>query len=92
SSGDGLFDIIERNMVPCKTEEGCKTNNSKILGTYIHGMFDTSAITQKWLATIGISHIDVPDTNHLEVKDKAYDLLAAHFEKHMNTDAIFDLI
>jgi len=91
-SGDFLFNIIERNLVPCKTEEGCKMNGSRLLGTYIHGMFDTPAIIKKWLKTINLAHIDVPDTNHLEVKDKAYDLLAAHFEHHMNTEAIFDLI
>ncbi len=91
-SGDPLFSIFERNLVPCKTEEGCRMNDSGLLGTYIHGMFDTPAIIKKWLRTIGIAHIDVPDTNHLEDKDKAYDLLAAHFENHMNTEAIFDLI
>ncbi len=67
-------------------------NGSRLLGTYIHGMFDTPAIIKKWLKTINLNHIDVPDTNHLEVKDNAYDLLAAHFEHHMNTEAIFDLI
>ena len=91
-SGDSLFKTIERNLVPCKTDEGCKMNGSRLLGTYIHGMFDTPAITQKWLKTINLAHIDVPDTNHLEIKDKAYDLLAKHFEHHMNTEAIFDLL
>lgn len=91
-SGDFLFNIIERNLVPCKTEEGCKMNGSRLLGTYLHGMFDIPAITQNWLKTIHLDHIHVPDTNHLEDKDKAYDLLAAHFDSHMNTDAIFKLI
>ncbi len=67
-------------------------NGSRLLGTYLHGMFDTPSITKKWLKTIGLVHIHVPDTNHLENKDKAYDLLAAHFEHHMNTEAIFDFL
>jgi adenosylcobyric acid synthase len=91
-SGDVLFNIIERNLLPCQTEDGCDMHDSKLMGTYIHGMFDTPAITQKWLKTIGLEHIEVPDINHLENKDKTYDLLAAHFEYHMNTQAIFDLI
>ena len=90
--GDSLFSIFERNLVQCQTEEGCKMNGSRLLGTYIHGMFDTPAITQNWLKIINLANIDVLDTNHLENKDKTYDLLAAHFEKHMNTQAIFDLI
>jgi adenosylcobyric acid synthase len=90
--GDSLFNIIERNLVSCNTEEGCRMKGSRLLGTYLHGMFDTPAIIKKWLKTLNLDHIDVPDTNHLEVKNKAYDLLAEHFEQHMNTDAFFDLI
>jgi adenosylcobyric acid synthase len=67
-------------------------HDSKLMGTYIHGMFDSPAITQKWLNTIGLECIDVPDKNRFKTKDNAYDLLAAHFEHHMNTEAIFDLI
>lgn len=91
-SGDPLFNILERNFEPCKTEDGCKMHDSRLIGTYIHGMFDTPSITKKWLKTIDLAHINVPDINYLEDKDKAYDLLAEHFEQHMNTKAIFDLI
>jgi adenosylcobyric acid synthase len=90
--GDAVFNIIERNLLPCQTEDGCKINDSKLMGTYIHGMFDTPAITKKWLNTIGIDSIDVPDENRFKANDNSYDLLAAHFENHMNINAIFDLI
>jgi len=90
--GDSLFSIFERNLVPCQTKDGCEMHDSKLMGTYIHGMFDSPAITQKWLNTIGLECIDVPDKNRFKTKDNAYDLLAAHFEHHMNTEAIFDLI
>jgi len=90
--GSALFTIIERNFLPCQTEDGYEMNNSKFMGTYIHGMFDTPAIIRKWLKTMNINHIDVPNRNRLDEKDMAYDLLAAHFERHMNTNAIFDLI
>jgi adenosylcobyric acid synthase len=90
--GDSLFSIFERNHVPFQTEDGCKMHDSKIMGTYMHGMFDSPAITKKWLHTIGLERIDVPDENRFKTKDIAYDLLAAHFEHHMNIDAIFDLI
>jgi len=91
-SGNPLFSIFERNLVPCQTEDGCEMHDSKLMGTYLHGMFDTPGITRNWLKTINFAHIDVPDTNHFEVKDNAYELLSAHFENHMNIDAIFDLI
>lgn len=90
--GNPLFSIFERNLVPCQTEDGCEMHDSKLMGTYIHGMFDSPAIIRKWLNTIGLECIDVPDKNRFKTKDNAYDLLAAHFEHHMNTEAIFDLI
>ncbi|MDH4205769.1 MAG: cobyric acid synthase [Desulfobacteraceae bacterium] len=90
--GDSLFSVFERNHVPCQTEDGCEMHDSKLMGTYIHGMFDSPAITKKWLKTIGLYRIDLPDENHFKSKDNAYDLLAAHFEHHMNIDAIFNLI
>jgi len=90
--GDSLFSIFERNHVPCQTKDGCKMHDSKLMGTYIHGMFDSPAITKKWLKTIGLEFIDVPDKNRFKAKDNAYDLLATHFKNHMNTEAIFDLI
>jgi adenosylcobyric acid synthase len=91
-SGNALFKIIERNLLSCQTEDGCEMNNSKFMGTYIHGMFDSPSIIREWLKTMNLNHIDVPNRNRLDEKDMAYDLLAAHFERHMNTNAIFDLI
>jgi len=90
--GSALFTIIERNLLPCQTEDGCEMYDSKFMGTYIHGMFDTPAIISEWLKTMNINHIDVPNINRFDEKDMAYDLLSTHFERHMNTNAIFDLI
>ncbi|HSQ84095.1 MAG TPA: cobyric acid synthase, partial [Desulfobacterales bacterium] len=39
--GSALFNIIERNLLSCQTEDGCEMYDSKFMGTYIHGMFDT---------------------------------------------------
>jgi adenosylcobyric acid synthase len=91
-SANPLFNIYERNLTPCVGEDGCISHDSKLMGTYLHGMFDSPAITLKWLKTIGLEDIEVPDNNRFKTKDNAYDLLAAHFERHMRIDAIFDLI
>ena len=91
-SGNHLYNILERNFSPCIGQDGCVSPDSKLMGTYIHGMFDSPAITRKWLNTIGLEHIEVPHENRFKIKDNAYDLLAAHFEDHMNMDAVMDLI
>jgi len=43
------------------------------------------------LDTIGLKDVKIPETEGLAARDKQYDLLAAHFEKHINTDFIFKL-
>ncbi|MGA8180267.1 MAG: cobyric acid synthase [Desulfobacterales bacterium] len=90
--GNLLFNIQERNHTPCNGEDGCISHDSRLMGTYLHGMFDSPAITRKWLNTIGLEHIEVPDENRFKTKDHAYNLLTLHFERHMDMDAVMDLI
>ncbi len=90
--GNLLFNIYERNHTPCNGEDGCISHDSKLMGTYLHGMFDSPAITRKWLNTIGLEHIAVPNENRFKTKNHIYDLLTSHFERHMDMDAIMDLI
>ncbi|MEJ2655769.1 MAG: cobyric acid synthase [Desulfobacterales bacterium] len=90
--GNPLFNIYERNGSRCIAEDGCVTHDLKIMGTYMHGMFDSPAITRKWLNTMGLEHIEVPDKNRFRAKDDTYNLLAAHFEHYMNIDAVMDFI
>ena len=91
-SGNLLFNICERNHTPCNDEDGCRSHDAKLMGTYLHGMFDSPAITRKWLNTIGLEHIEVPHENRFTTKENTYDLLASHFERHLAMDAIIDLI
>jgi len=88
-AGRPLFCVTERNNTPIEAEDGCVVNDSRIMGGYIHGLFDTPAIIRRWLDTIGLKDVKIPETEGLAARDKQYDLLAAHFEKHINTDFIF---
>jgi cobyric acid synthase len=48
-----------RNRVPCINEGGCVDDSGRIMGTYLHGVFDTPAILGGWLDNIGLSHITI---------------------------------
>jgi len=92
-SGNLLFNIWERNQRPCVGEDGCISHDLRLMGTYLHGMFDsTGKLPEKWLKTIGLEHLEVPDKNRFNAKDNTYDLLTSHFERHMDMDAVMDLI
>ncbi len=83
-AGCPLFSVTERNNTPQKAEDGCVVNDSRIMGGYIHGLFDTPAIIRHWLDTIGLKDIKVPETEGLAARDMQYDFLAAHFERHID--------
>ncbi|MBW1776355.1 MAG: cobyric acid synthase [Deltaproteobacteria bacterium] len=86
-----LFQILRRNDRPCKGEDGCATTDGRVLGTYIHGLFDTPAVTRQWLDTLGLGHLSVPEDAGLMARDRQYDLLADHFRKHVDMDYLTSL-
>ncbi len=92
AGGIPLFNITERNHNPCRDEDGCVSNDSKIMGSYIHGLFDNPGILKFWLNHIGLRGVDVSDVGGIEARNKEYDLLAEHFEEFINVDSIVKLV
>jgi adenosylcobyric acid synthase len=91
TGGTPLFNITERNHKPCRDQDGCVSNDSKIMGTYIHGLFDNPGILKFWLNHIGLRGVDVSDVGGIEARNKEYDLLAEHFEKNVDVESIVKL-
>ena len=92
TGGYPLLSILERNNCPCSDEDGCVSGDSKIMGTYIHGLFDNPAILKFWLNHIGLSGDDVSNIGGIEARNREYDLLADHFEKHVDLERIAKLV
>ena len=90
-NGDSMFQVHERNGVSCKSRDGCILDGLRIMGTYMHGLFDNPGITKRWLETIGLGNIEVSKTHGFAAKNKEYDLLAEHFEKYIDTKGIIEL-
>ena len=87
-NGKPMFYVRQRNAKSCEDYDGCIADGFRILGTYIHGLFDTPWITSRWLDNIGLADIKVSKTCGLAARDKQYDLLSDYFEKHINTSSI----
>jgi adenosylcobyric acid synthase len=58
------------------------------MGTYIHGLFENPAIMGFWLQHIGLKNLATSDLGGLEARNREYDLLVEHFEKHIDVKAI----
>ena len=82
--GDPLFTVVERNRIVCEDADGCVSTDNKIMGTYIHGLFENPTVTRLWLNNIGLDDVKTTELEGLEAKDKEYDLLAEYFETHID--------
>ena len=88
AGGLPLFQVAERNSQPCEDEEGCIAPDSGNMGTYIHGLFENPAITGFWLQHIGLENLITSDLGGLEARNREYELLVEHFEKHIDVKSL----
>jgi adenosylcobyric acid synthase len=87
-----LFHVFERNGETCDTPEGCISDDGHVIGTYIHGLFDSPAITRQWLGHIGLKNVSIPDVAGPMARDRDYELLAEHFAQHIDIEGIGKII
>ena len=87
-SGSAFFKVTTRNQTPCNDFDGCISENNRVAGTYMHGLFDTQPILERWLGMIGISS---PGISNLPSREQNYTLLKEHFERHVNLKQIMDV-
>jgi adenosylcobyric acid synthase len=90
--GSHLLTITERSGNACHEADGARTDDDAVLGTYIHGIFDTPGITRLWLDQTGLGHVPVSGDQGFVERDLAYDRLADHFESHVNVEAILSTL
>lgn len=87
-----LVTVQRRNGVACDDRDGCVADNGRVLGTYMHGLFDSPAITRCWLAAIGLGDIPVDRLHGPVARDRAYEQLAEHALAHLDIEAITALL
>jgi len=91
-AGAPLVRVVARNGEACADEDGCSALRGRILGTYIHGLFDSPAVTARWLEGIGAGQVKVSGLHGPAARDRAYEQLADHFARHVDVAAILGLM
>ena len=90
--GLGLVAVHSRNGADCADTDGCVGAHGRVLGTYLHGLFDEPAITRRWLAGLGLGAVAVDRLHGPAARDRAYDQLAEHARTHLDLEAITALL
>lgn len=95
--GEGLFTVHSQNgaapgNAPQNIEDGCVSKEGRIMAAYMHGLFDSPGITRKWLDSIGLVHVAVPEIHGRQARMREYERLADHFEAHVDVERILALM
>ncbi len=90
--GQSLLCVQDRNGTSCNDADGCISADQRVMGTYMHGFFDTPAITRRWLSGIGLGHVAVDQLHGPAARDRAYDQLAEHAAAYLDIEAIIALL
>jgi len=83
-----LLTVDHRNGIPCQDHDGCIGRDGHVLGTYVHGLFDTPEVSGRWLALIGLDHIAVGQQHGPIARDVAYEMLAEHVTRYLDIETI----
>ena len=90
--GAPLFRVQSRNNLKTSDDDGCVVNNFRVMGTYIHGIFENPKITSRWLNSIDLPDIKTSELEGFEARDREYDLLAEYFAEHIDVESIIDIL
>ena len=74
-------------------EDGAVTHDGRVMGTYLHGLFDNLGglkwILDKWRHTCGKPSLETTMIDPKAERERRYDALADHFRRHLNMDVIY---
>lgn len=77
-----------------KKEDGCRSGN--VLGTYLHGLFDSGEVAEKIAAWLcgrkGIAYNGEKRLSRKEYENREYDRLAAGVREALDMDAVYEMI
>lgn len=70
--------------------DGALSNDNQIMGTYIHGLFDSASACATLLAWAGLSEVQPYD--YQSVRETTFARLADTIEQHLNTDKLQSIL
>jgi adenosylcobyric acid synthase len=91
--GKPAFEIFERNGEKVRCFDGMMSPDSRVLGTYIHGLFDNDNFRRSWLNRIrqrkGLSALAEGASFS---PDREFDKLAQLLRENINIDKVYEIL
>ncbi|MDP3791983.1 MAG: cobyric acid synthase [Candidatus Omnitrophota bacterium] len=88
-----FFEILERNGKKIKCFDGFRRKDNRVLGTYIHGLFDADVFRREFLNTIRQSKgwQKLPQNIYFD-PDGEFDKLAQLLRGNINMKSLYDIV
>ncbi len=92
-----LFQIVIRNGEEAFEADGLVSEDGRVWGTYIHGIFDNDALRRSFVSQLKQrsgkpSDVDVGALSFLQWKEEQYDRLAEHVRRHADVGRILEIL
>ena len=87
-----LFQLQRLGDEECH-DDGAISANGRVLGTYLHGLFDSveglALLLNHWRKVCAKENFSSDVTDPLAERERRYDALATHFRSHLKMDVIY---
>ncbi|QEG38216.1 cobyric acid synthase [Roseimaritima ulvae] len=80
------------DVADAQARDGSRSDDGRVWGCYLHGLFHNDAFRTAWLNHLGIGSITDQDLSADEQLHRSLDRLADAFEAHINMDQLMNLV
>jgi len=81
-----VLTITQRGQQPCHDDDGCVSDDGRIWGCYLHGLFDNPSLRRSWLRALGWT------SREAATPTDPYDRLANTVESSLDRDHLTQLL
>ncbi len=91
-----LISVTSRNGRPEESQDGSRSEDGLIWGTYLHGLFDEPAFRRDFIERLCPGWRDRSEADGVEsidtFRDRQYDLLAEHFRRYLDMPRLLEIV
>lgn len=96
NSASGFAELNIRNGEAVKIIDGIASDDGRLIGTYIHGIFDNSEFTRNYINNIrikkGLSPVSEAPVDYFNYKNEQYDKLAKVVRDNLDMKKIYEIL
>ena len=91
-----LWRLTRRGGSPCADPDGVAAEDGRVLGTYLHGLFENTGFRRAWLNQLrrrrGLPPLPLQGEAGGDPRELALDRLAEHVRRHLDVVRVYEIL